>query len=58
MLHEKKISYSQYVKEMHLPQRSAKKIEELQKLKKKTKHPIREAVKVPPSTQVKLPRIR
>lgn len=53
LLIEKKDSYARYVREMHLPQRSQKKIKELAKVIEHIHHPVRHKVKYPPGLEMK-----
>ena len=52
LLKEKQDNYARYVREMHLPQRSKAKEQELQELVAALKHPVRRAVKHPPGQEL------
>lgn len=42
LLHDKKINYAMYVKDIHLPPVSFKKQQEMKNLKERLKHPVRQ----------------
>jgi hypothetical protein len=45
LLADKKASYAQYVRDIHLPQVSFKKQQEMKNLKERLKHPVRQSVR-------------
>lgn len=51
---EKKQSYANYVREMHLPPKSIRKERELQELVGLLKHPVRSSIKYAPSTNIEV----
>ena len=54
LLFEKKKSYSKYVSDIHKPSASVLKAKELENLRDRLKHPVRESQRLPPGTVLPL----